>query len=98
MSGACIDYLIDEGCWEVVFGTRPIDIVEVYANTNGTLFFIHRNSIRNPSGLGNGVNEAGSAQLLYLSFNRDHFGRMDGSLLLAYGGHIGPSVDMVFQY
>ena len=24
MSGACIDNLIDEGCWEVVFGTRTI--------------------------------------------------------------------------
>ena len=24
MSGACIDNLIDEGCWEVVFGTFPI--------------------------------------------------------------------------
>ena len=24
MSGACIDNLIDEGCWEVVFGTHPI--------------------------------------------------------------------------
>ena len=24
MSSACIDNLIDEGCWEVVFGTRPI--------------------------------------------------------------------------
>ena len=24
MSSACIDDLIDEGCWEVFFGTRPI--------------------------------------------------------------------------
>ena len=24
MSGACIDDLIDERCWEVVFGSRPI--------------------------------------------------------------------------
>ena len=24
MSGACIDDLIDEGCWEVVFGKPPI--------------------------------------------------------------------------
>ena len=24
MSGACIDNLIDEGYWEVVFGTHPI--------------------------------------------------------------------------
>ena len=24
MSGACIDNMIDEGCWELVFGTHPI--------------------------------------------------------------------------
>ena len=88
MSGACIDNLIDEGCWEVVFGTRPIKVAEVCANMNGTLFFIHGYMIRNPSGVGNGVNEAGCAQLLYLCFNRNQFGWMDGPLLLAYGRHI----------
>ena len=36
---------IDEGCWEVVFGTHPIQIVEVCANVNGTLFFFHENMI-----------------------------------------------------
>ena len=45
MSGACIDDLIDEGCCEVVFGTRPIHIAEVYANADGTLFFIHGNKV-----------------------------------------------------
>ena len=59
MSGACIDNLIDEGCWEVVFGTRPILIIEFCANMDGTLFFIHGNKIRNPSGICNGVNEVG---------------------------------------
>ena len=97
MSGACINNLIDEGCWEVVFGTHPIEIVEVCANTNGTLFFIHGNRIRNPSGERNGVNEAGCAQLLYLSFDRDRFGKMDGSLLLVHGVHIEPCVDVVFH-
>ena len=38
MSGACIDDLIDEGCWEVVFGTRPIDVMEVCKNMNGPYF------------------------------------------------------------
>ena len=28
MFGACIDNVIDEGCWEVVFGTRPIEVAE----------------------------------------------------------------------
>ena len=97
MSNTCIDDLIDEGCWEVVFGTCPIEVVKFCANTNGTLFFIHGNRIRNPSGVGNGANESNCAQLLYLGFDRGHFGRMDGPLLLAYGGHIGPSVNVVFH-
>ena len=59
MSDAYVDDLIDEGCWEIVFGTCPIYIVEVYANADGTLFFIHGNRIRNPSCVRNGVNEAG---------------------------------------
>ena len=45
MFSACIDDLIDEGYWEVVFGTCPIEIVEVCANMDGTMFFIHRNRI-----------------------------------------------------
>ena len=61
MSSACIDNLIDEGCWEVVFGTCPIEVTEVSENVNGTLFFIQGNMIRNPSGVCNGINEADCA-------------------------------------
>ena len=61
MFGACVNDLVDEWGGEVVFGTCPIEIVEVYANTNGTLFFIHGNRIRNPSCICNGINEAGCA-------------------------------------
>ena len=57
-SGACIDDLVDERCGEVVFGTCPIEIVEICANANGTLFFIHKNRIQKPSGVCDGVNEA----------------------------------------
>ena len=39
----------------------PFDIVEFYANVDGTLFFIHGNMIRNPSCVCNGINEAGCA-------------------------------------
>ena len=46
MSIACINNLIDEGCWQVVFGTCPIEVMEVCANVNGTLFFIHGNGNR----------------------------------------------------
>ena len=97
MSGTCINDLTDEGCWEGVFGTCPIEVMEVCANVNGTLFFIYENRIRNPSCVCNGVDEAGSVQLLYLSFHRGHFGRVNGPLLLAYGCHIGPCVDVVFH-
>ena len=56
MSDACIDDLVYEQCGEVVFGTCPIEIVKVCANANGTLFFIYRNRIRNPSCVCNGIN------------------------------------------
>ena len=97
MSGTGIDNLIDEGCWEVVFGTCPIAVRKVYANANGMLFFIHRNRIGNPSGVCNGVNEAGCAQLLYFDLDDRFFGRMDGLLLLEHRGHIGPCVDVVLH-
>ena len=97
MSGTCIGVLVNERGGEVVFGTCPIEIMEVCANMNGTLFFIHGNRIRNPSGVCNGVDEAGCAQLLYFNFDRSHFGRMDGSFLLVHRGHIGPRVDVVFH-
>ena len=97
MFGACIDDLVDEQCGEVVFGTCPIEIVEVCANTNGTMFFIHGNRIRNPGCVCNGINEDDCAQLLYLSFHHSHFGWMDGPLLLANGCHIRPCFDVVFH-
>ena len=95
MSSACIDNLINEGCWEVVFGTRPIEVMKFCANMNDTLFFIHGNMIRNPSGVRNGVDEASCVQLLYLGSHHGHIGRMDGPLLLEFEAHIGPSVDVV---
>ena len=88
---------IDERCGEVVFGTCPIKVMKVCANVNGTLFFIHGNKIRNPSGVRNGVNEVSCAQLLNFGFDHGSFGRMDGPLILVHGGHIGPCVDVVFH-
>ena len=85
MSSACIDDVVDERGGKVVFGTCPIEIMEVYANANGTLFFIHGNTIRNPSCVCNGINEAGCAQLFYLGFHHIHIGWMDGLLLLVDG-------------
>ena len=78
-------------------GVCPFDIMEVYANTDGTLFFSHGNRIRNPSCVCNGINEVSCAQLLYLGFHHSHFGWMDGSLLLVDRCHIKPCFDVVFH-
>ena len=97
MSVARIDDLVGERCGEVVFGTYPIKVTEVCANMNSTLFFIHGNRIRNLGGVCNEVDEVGCAHLLYLIFNRNHFGWMDGPLLLVDGCHIRPCVDVMFH-
>ena len=97
MFGACIDDLIDEGCWEVVFGTLPIEVAKVCANVNVTLFFIYRNKIKNPSGVCNGVDETACVQFLNFTFDYSSFGRMDGPLFLPYWGLIGPCVNVVFH-
>ena len=68
MSGTCIDDLVDERCGEVVFRTCPIEITEVYANANSTLFFIDGNRIRNPSCVCNGINEVGCAHFSISAF------------------------------
>ena len=91
MSGAHINDLITEGCGEVVFGTHPIEVMKFCTNTNGTLFFIHRNRIRNPSSVGNGVDESNYVQLLYLGFHRGQFGRVMGRFFWRRGatsGHV----------
>ena len=59
------------------------------------MVFIHGKKIRNPSGVRNGVNEAGYAQLLNFSFDRGGFGGMDGPLLLVHRGRIRPCVDVL---
>ena len=71
--------------------------MKFHAKANGTLFFIHGNRIRNPSGVCNGINEAGCAQLLDFSIDLGNFGTMDVLFLLAHGGHIEPCVDVVFH-
>ena len=97
--GPCVDVVFHNGWIQPKnFSVGPDkDVTELCANANGTLFFIHKNKIRNPSGVRNGVDEAGSARLLYLRFHRGHFGRVNGLLTLVYWGHIRPSVDVVFH-
>ena len=44
-------------------------ITKISTNMNGTLFFINRNRIRNPSGIRNGVYETFFTQFLDISFD-----------------------------
>ena len=97
MFGAHINDLMDEGCWEVVFGTCLIQAAKVCTNADGTLFFIHGNMILNPCCVSNGVNDISCVQLLNLDFDRDNFGGMDWTLFLVHGDHIGPCVDVEFH-
>jgi hypothetical protein len=45
---AIIDYLVDEGCWKVVFGTGVIEVMEVCTDMNSALFFINRDRVGDP--------------------------------------------------
>ena len=48
MANKIIDDLIDEGCWEVVFGTCVIEVAKVYANADSALFFVDGYRVGNP--------------------------------------------------
>jgi hypothetical protein len=45
---AIIDYLVDEGCWKVVFGIGVIEIAEVRTDMDSALFFVNRDSVGDP--------------------------------------------------
>jgi hypothetical protein len=48
MASTCIDYLVDEGSREIVFGISLVYVMEINTNVDGTLNFIHMDRIRNP--------------------------------------------------
>jgi hypothetical protein len=48
MANIVIDDLVNERCWEVVFGTSVIEIMKVNADTNGALFFVNRDKVGGP--------------------------------------------------
>jgi hypothetical protein len=48
MVGVVVDNLIDEGRWEVVFGTCMIEITKVGANVDSALFFVNGYRVGNP--------------------------------------------------
>ena len=43
-----IDDLVDERGWEVVLGTNMVEIVKVYADGNGSLFFVNGDRVGDP--------------------------------------------------
>jgi hypothetical protein len=45
---AIIDYLVNEGCWKVVFGTSVIEIEEVRTDTDSAMFFVNRDRVGDP--------------------------------------------------
>jgi hypothetical protein len=48
VASTIIDDLIDEGCWEVVFGTCIVEIAKVGANADRSLFFVDGYRVGNP--------------------------------------------------
>jgi hypothetical protein len=48
MACTVIDNLVDERCWEVVFGTSMIEIMKVSADVNSALFFVNRDGVGDP--------------------------------------------------
>ena len=48
MAGAVVNNLIDEGRWEVVFGTCVIAIMKFNADVNSTLFVVVKDEVGDP--------------------------------------------------
>ena len=61
MFGAHVNDLVNEQGWEVVFGTIEIQIMKVRTNTDGSLFFVHRDKVANLRGVSNRVDETSCA-------------------------------------
>jgi hypothetical protein len=61
VAGTIINNLVDEGCWEVVFGTGVIEIMKVSADVNSALFFVDRDGVGDPRRICDGVYEPDNA-------------------------------------
>jgi hypothetical protein len=48
MTFAIVDYLVDEGCWKVVFGIGLIEVTEVHTDIDNVLFFVNKDRVRDP--------------------------------------------------
>ena len=97
MSGACINYLVNERSREADLGTFQIQIMKSHIDEDGTLFCIHKNGIRNPSGIRDGVYKAYCAQLVNLGFDHCNLGRVNGLVFLTHMHHIKPCINVMFH-
>lgn len=61
--------LVNEPCWVIFLWKNFVQIMEVSTHANGSMFLIYWNGIGYPFGKWDGVDEASSEKLLYLSFN-----------------------------
>jgi hypothetical protein len=61
VANTIIDDLVDERGWEVVFGTSMVEITKVCVDANSAMFFVHKDGVRDPQSVRNGVNESGNA-------------------------------------
>ena len=97
MADTDINDLVNERSVEVVFGTCQIQVTEFSTDRNGTLFFVDRNRIRNPSSIHDGVYETCCGQFLDLGFDHSSLSRVNESLFLGNMYRIRPCVDTLFD-
>ena len=71
-----IQNLINKWCGEIVLRIGMIQIMEISTYADCSLLLIHQNGVWNPLHQGNGIDETGFQQLLYLCLNGGCFPRI----------------------
>ena len=74
-----IQNIINKWCGEIVLRTGMIQITEISMYADHSLLLIHQNGVWNPLRQGNGLDETGFQQLLYLFLNGGCFPRIHGA-------------------
>jgi hypothetical protein len=64
-----IDHLVNERSKEDVLNTSLIEITKISANSNSSLFLIHRNMVGIPRCVGDYVDKIGCAQFVNFYFD-----------------------------
>ena len=89
--------MVNEWSGKIILGIGQVQIIAFSIDTNGTLFFINGNNIRNPSGIRDGVYETYFAQFLDLSLYGRSFCGVNGSLILVNRCNIRPCFNTMFD-